>query len=263
MIRECFLPEEGEQWYSLDYSQQEPRLTVHYAAITKRMNQHLPGALKAVEQYNTDPKTNFHKMVAAETGLDYKDAKILNLALTYGRGAQSTAVELGVSLEEAKAYIAKYHERVPFVKALDFMLGVQVEKNGFIKTLGGRQCRFPLWEPADWVMARNLTPVPLWKAQKQWPGKPLRRAWLHKKLNRLIQGSAADQTKMAMQGILNVGLGNNMLVQVHDELGFSFDGPEKAKKAVEIMVHAVELKVPTIVDVDCGPSWGEAKQISI
>lgn len=261
LIRTCFLPEQEEKWYSLDYSQQEPRLTIHYAASVKRGGMNLPGALEAVEKYRVNPKMSYHQMVADETGLSYKRAKILNLALTYGRGAQSTAYELKCSLEEAKTYIEQYHARVPFVKGLDNILRDQVEKNGEIKTLLGRHCRFPYWEPADFEKARECTPQPLWKAKKLWPGQKLRIAWMHKKMNRLIQGSAADQTKKAMQDLMNAGFTDNVLVQVHDEMGMSLPNEKMAKEAAHIMEHAVELKVPSVVDIEAGPSWGDAFEV--
>lgn len=259
LLRECFLPEEGEKWYSLDYSQQEPRLTVHYAAVTTRNGLHLPGALEAVAKYKENPKMSYHKMVAEQTGLAYDDAKILNLALTYGRGAKSTAGELGVSVEEAKEFIAKYHERMPFIKALDEVLAGKVNSNGEIRTILGRVCRFPMWEPADWEEGKKVTPQPLWKAQQLWSGKRIRRAWMHKKLNRLIQGSAADQTKQAMKNVWDAGLGAHMLIQIHDELAFSFPNRSMADQAAKIMEDAVKLEVPVVTEVKEGENWGVAK----
>lgn len=268
LLRTCFLPEEGQKWFSLDYSQQEPRLTVHYAAITTLDGSPLAGAAEAVAKYKIDPKMSYHKMVAAETGLPYDTAKILNLALTYGRGAASTARVLGLSLEEAEKYIETYHQRLPFVKALDLVLKNRVNERGEFKTLLGRVCRFPLWEIAPvWEDGKIVNekeyktqaPQPLWKAQQLWPGKRLQRAHLHKKLNRLIQGSAADQTKKAMLDIWKAGLGKYMLIQIHDELCFSFPDPAMAAQAAKIMEDAVQLKVPVIAEVKHGANWGEVK----
>lgn len=260
-IRKCFLPEDGELWYSCDYSQQEPRLTVHYAAKAKMQGRPLPGALEAVQKYKDNPRLSYHQMVADETGLPYKAAKALNLALTYGRGVKSTAQELKITEEEAKKYIATYHERVPFVKALDRLIGVRVERDGELRTLLGRLCRFPLWEPADWEKAKKVSPKTLEAARTAWPGERLRRAWLHKKLNRLIQGSAADQTKKAMKNLWDAGLGTRALLQIHDEICFSFGSPDQAKEAARLMIEAVSLEVPTIVDIEVGPSWGDCKDL--
>ena len=276
LLRQCFLPEEGEQWYSLDYSQQEPRLTVHYAAICTQQGQPLPGALEAVEKYVKDPKMSYHKMVADETGLDYDQAKIMNLALTYGRGVESTARVLGVPLEKAKEYIKNYHEKLPFIKALDNILKNKIEESSFnnaarvgeFKTLLKRCCRFPFFELAPiWVDGKivneeeykNKRVLPYFQALKQWPGKKIQRAWMHKKLNRLIQGSAADQTKKAMQLVMQAGLGAHLLVQVHDELCFSFPKKEMAEQAARLMEEAVKLKVPVIAEIKTGDNWGVVK----
>ena len=74
-------------------------------------------------------------------------------------------------------------------------------------------------------------------------------------MNRLIQGSAADQTKKAMVDLYKEGF--LPLIQVHDELDMSFSTEKECKRIVEIMEHTIELKVPSKVDVDMGPSWGE------
>ena len=76
-------------------------------------------------------------------------------------------------------------------------------------------------------------------------------------MNRLIQGSAADQTKQAMVTLYEEGF--LPLIQVHDELDLSFESDEQAKKIIEIMEHCVELNLPSVIDLEKGPSWGEAK----
>jgi DNA polymerase I-like protein with 3'-5' exonuclease and polymerase domains len=79
----------------------------------------------------------------------------------------------------------------------------------------------------------------------------------YKGLNRLIQGSAADQTKAAMIQLHKEGF--RLLLQVHDEVALSVEGREDAERASRIMQEAVQLEVPSRVDVEIGPSWGEAK----
>ena len=76
-------------------------------------------------------------------------------------------------------------------------------------------------------------------------------------MNRLIQGSAADQTKMAMVKLHREGF--LPMIQVHDELDMSFSSEEEKKKIIEVMEHAIELRVPSKVDAEIGPSWGEAE----
>ena len=75
MIRSLFLPEEGEQWASIDFSQQEPRIAVHYAHIYgESTNTQLSGVKEMVDAYTNNPDTDFHTMVAEMTGLGRKAA---------------------------------------------------------------------------------------------------------------------------------------------------------------------------------------------
>jgi DNA polymerase-1 len=262
-LRTIFIPEDGEKWVSLDYSQQEPRLTVHWAATRLMNGKALTGSAEAVKKYQDDPKMSYHLMVAEQTGLPYKSAKILNLALTYGRGAASTARELGCSVDEAKRFIAQYHARLPFVKELDAVLNGDVAKNGYVTTLLNRKCRFTLFEPADWALAQTATPVPYWKAKKLWPNQKLRLAGLHKKLNRVIQGSAADQTKKAMKLMYDLGLGKHLVFPIHDEVCGSTPSLEITTKLRNCMRDAIPLKVPVLVTVKDGPDWGTLTEVEM
>ena len=103
-IRGLFLPEEGEQWASLDFDQQEPRILVHFASLTHKG---LSGSEEFVEAYQSNPKTDFHQMVADVAGIPRSTAKTLNLGLIYGMGQTRLAEMLDVSLEEAKAFLAQ------------------------------------------------------------------------------------------------------------------------------------------------------------
>lgn len=259
LLRTCFLPEDGETWYCPDFSQQEPRLLVHFAYLTRQGGLPLRGSAEAREKFRSDPKTDYHQLVADITGLPRRQAKTLNLAIIYGRGAASTAEEMALSLDDAKVLIGRHREALPFATSLADVVRAAVEARGYVRTLSGRRCRFPYWEPADWKKSRGATPVPLWKAKKQWPGERLRRAWLHKVLNRLIQGSAADQTKKAMLDVWRAGLGRHVLVQVHDELDLSCPDRGTAERVAGIMRDAVRLEVPSVVDLKSGASWGEVK----
>ena len=75
-------------------------------------------------------------------------------------------------------------------------------------------------------------------------------------MNRLIQGSAADQTKAGMVALHKAGF--NLLLQVHDEIALSVKNIEEAREAADIMANAVSLEVPSRVDVEVGTSWGSA-----
>ena len=124
---------------------------------------------------------------------------------------------------------------------------------GAIRTLLGRKCRFPLWEPMEWGLNKAL---PYEEAAAKY-GPRIKRAMTYKGLNRLIQGSAADQTKKAMLELHKAGY--RVLLQVHDEVVISVDKKEDAVEASQIMAKAVDLQVPSRCDVEVGPNWGEAK----
>ncbi len=124
---------------------------------------------------------------------------------------------------------------------------------GAIRTLLGRKCRFPLWEPMQWGVNKAL---PYEQAVVEY-GPRIKRAGTYKGLNRLIQGSAADHTKMAMVALHEAG--ENLLLQVHDELVLSVKDRAQAERAAEIMANCVKMEIPSRVDVEVGPNWGEAK----
>ena len=249
-IRSLFLPEQDEIWASLDFSQQEPRLAVHYAKLLE-----LKGADKAAEAYITNPDTDFHQTVADMAGIGRKQAKTIGLGLLYGMGKGKMATELDLSTEEASELIGKFHELVPFMKGLVTAVQQRVDhpaSNGSVRTLLGRRCRFNLWEPTEFGLHKAL---PREQAVLEY-GPRLKRAYTYKGLNRLIQGSAADQTKKSMLACIEAG--KLPLLQVHDELCLSVTSAEEANKFAQAMMDCVKLEVPSKVDVECGPSWGEA-----
>ena len=251
MVRSLFLPEEGQLWASNDFSSQEPRLLVHYAHLLD-----LPGANKMVDAYNNDPNTDFHQMVADMAGIKRKAAKTIGLGLMYGMGKGKLGGELDLSGEEASELINTFHTKVPFLKGTVNAVMKRIEhpaSGGSIRTLLGRKCRFPLWEPVEWGVNKAL---PREQAVIEY-GQRIKRAGTYKGLNRLIQGSAADQTKAAMVALAKAGF--DPILQVHDELALSVKNRESAQAAAEIMANAVRLEVPSRCDVEVGPSWGEAK----
>jgi DNA polymerase I-like protein with 3'-5' exonuclease and polymerase domains len=280
LIRSLFIPEEGCTWGTFDYSQQEPRLVAHYA-----LRFGYDTAQIIADSYENDPSTDFHQIVADMAKIDRKEAKTINLGLFYGMGKAKLQNELGVTKEKADELFNQYHDRVPFVKEL--MTGVMeaAQDNGRIKTLLGRRCRFPKYEPilrgSDWgtfVPAQDhdtilelqkmgpyelddegkvLLDAELKPKKNYWYRNPIRRAFTYKALNKLIQGSAADMTKKAMVDLYKEGLLAH--IQIHDELDFSIESETQADKIKEIMEQAVDLKVPNKVDYEKGPNWGEIK----
>jgi DNA polymerase I-like protein with 3'-5' exonuclease and polymerase domains len=258
MIRSLFLPEEGEEWASIDFSQQEPRILVHYASVFgKARNLPLRGVDEFVEGYRNDPDMDFHTMVAEMAQINRKQAKTINLGMMYGMGVNKLSEQLDIPIDEAKALINQYHERVPFVKML--MRGVTDRLNdkasgGAIRSLRGRKCRFDLWEPDTFAMNKAL---PYQEAVLEYgPTARLKRAYTYKALNRLIQASAADMTKQAMVNVYETG--KVPLIQIHDELAVSVKDREEAESIAKIMEAAVPLEVPSVCDVEIGASWGTA-----
>ena len=259
MIRSLFLPEEGDQWAAIDFSQQEPRILTHYAHVYgKSRGIPLRGAQEFVDKYNNDPATDFHDMVAEMANIPRKQAKTINLGMMYGMGVNKLSEQLDIPVEEAKSLIKQYHERVPFVKGL--MTGVMERLNepdasGSLRSILGRKCRFDLWEPDTFAMHKAL---PYREAVKEHgPTARLKRAYTYKALNRLIQASAADMTKKAMVDLYKMG--KLPLIQIHDEIAMSVKNVDEANEIAKVMTEAVSLDVPSKCDVEIGPSWGEAK----
>jgi DNA polymerase I-like protein with 3'-5' exonuclease and polymerase domains len=280
LIRSLFIPEEGCTWGTFDYSQQEPRLVTHYA-----LKFGYPSVNAIADSYENDPSTDFHKIVAEMASIPRSQAKTINLGLFYGMGKTKLQGELGVSPEKSEELFSKYHGQAPFVKQLMNEVMKAAQSRAQIKTLLGRRCRFPKYEPilkgADWgtfVPAEddermrelqemgphlkdfegNIIKDKDGKPKKNyWHKNPTRRAFTYKALNKLIQGSAADMTKKAMVDLYKEGLLAH--IQIHDELDFSIESKTQADKIKQIMEQAVDLEVPNKVDYESGPNWGEIK----
>ena len=244
-IRSLFIPEEGCKWGVFDYSQQEPRLVVHYAAI-----QNMYAAGDVLDAYN-DGDADFHQIVADMAEIPRDQAKTINLGLFYGMGKNKLQAELGVNKERAEELFRQYHARVPFVKQLMDSVMARAQDRGKVRTLLGRLCRFHLWEPNQFGIHKALPH----EAALAEHGPGIKRAYTYKALNRLIQGSAADMTKKAMIDLHKEGITPH--IQVHDELDISVS--DNADKIKDIMESAVQLEVPNKVDYESGPNWGTIK----
>jgi DNA polymerase I-like protein with 3'-5' exonuclease and polymerase domains len=247
-IRALFIPEEGHRWGCFDYSQQEPRLVVHYSAL-----QNLYGVGDVLDSYNNDPDTDFHTIVADMADIPRSQAKTINLGLFYGMGKNKLQAELGISKDKANDLFKQYHAKVPFVKQMMDNVSQRAQDAGRVRTLLGRLCRFHLWEPNQFGIHKSL---PHDQALLEH-GPGIKRAFTYKALNKLIQGSAADMTKKAMIDLYKEGIIPH--IQVHDELDISVESPEQAQKIIEIMENAVKLEVPNKVDYESGDNWGNIK----
>tara|TARA_R110000824_G_scaffold31628_1_gene102649 strand:- start:785 stop:1633 length:849 start_codon:yes stop_codon:yes gene_type:complete len=258
MVRSLFLPEEDQQWASIDFSQQEPRILVHYSQAYNDSQKIgiLRGVDEFVTNYRDNPKdTDFHTLVAEMADIPRKTAKVINLAMMYGMGVFKLSQQLDISKDEAKELTTQYHSRVPFVKGLQEVVMQRLNSRtseGFLRSLLGRKLRFDLWEPDSFQMSKALKREEAIAVHGETAR--LKRAYTYKALNRLIQASAADQTKKAMLKVYEHGI--TPLLQVHDELCCSVRTQEEAKEIQEIMENALPLEIPSVCDLEMGTSWG-------
>ena len=290
MIRGLFLPEEGTTWGCFDYSQQEPRLVVHYAATTAPICYN-DSVVNIVKKFK-DNSVDFHQIVADMAGISRSQAKTINLGLFYGMGKAQLQAELGLSTKgEAEKLFNKYHDNVPFVRQLMSRTSQFAQDSGYINTLLKRRCRFNKWEINEYNPGTlptiykekeeaEMASVKKQKAkiEKSFEYKiqmeemtekeeiflreslksvtpKIKRAMTYKALNKLIQGSAADMTKQAMLNLYQEGVVPH--IQIHDELDISVESEKQAKKIIEIMENAVTLAVPNKVDYESGETWGD------
>jgi DNA polymerase I-like protein with 3'-5' exonuclease and polymerase domains len=251
MIRSLFIPEKNHKWGCFDYSQQEPRLVVHYAATTEPIC--FDNSVSSIVDKFQNNTVDFHQTVADMANISRTQAKTINLGLFYGMGKAKLQAELGLNTkEEAEELFNTYHTNVPFVRDLMNYTSKTAQTSGSIGTLLGRRCRFNKWEPAQFGMHK---PMELEEAERTYGRGRIRRAFTYKALNKLIQGSAADMTKKAMVDLYNEGVIPH--IQIHDELDISVESDDAAKKIIEIMENAVSLKVPNKVDYESGDTWGD------
>jgi len=245
LIRSLFIPEEKHTWGCFDYSQQEPRILVHFASLMR-----MEGTQTIVDQYN-EGSADFHQMIADMAGIERKQAKTINLGLMYGMGKNKLMAELGLMKDAAEKLIKRYHQRAPFVKMLSEAVSRRADDSGKIRTIGGRLCHFDLWEPHGFGIKK---PLPHADALREH-GPGIKRAFTYKALNKLIQGSAADMTKKSMLALYQEGVIPH--VQIHDELDISVSSVQESEKIIRVMEEAVSLQVPNKVDYEKGDSWGD------
>ena len=249
-IRKIFLPELGEYWASADYSQQEPRILTHFAVLNKN-----EGATEVQEAFIKG--LDFHKQTAEMAGIDRKLAKTIGLGVMYGMGYKKMALDLDISPMEAKTLLNQFRSKVPFMQGMLEAVMNRANEVGTIRTFLGRKCRFDFWEPSYFSAGVYNKPMLLKEASAEY-GPSLKRAGTYKALNRLIQGTAADQTKKAMVDVYEK-LGVTPLIQVHDELNCSVKSDKEAQEIKNIMETCIDLKVPSNVDYKVKDNWGEAK----
>lgn len=262
-VRKLFVPDEGKIWCKSDYSAQEPRLTVHFAALCN-----LEGADLAVAAFKKNPKTDFHQMctdiVNSKSGRNFKRRaiKAVNLGIAYGAGAKKLSKMLGISIQECYEILTAHNEALPFIKKLSTKAMTTAQDRGFILSILKRRCRFSLWEPIPESKEEREFSVagkPLHLAEQAWPGRRLQRSGVHKALNRCIQSSASDELKKAM-AILYYEHKTIFQLVVHDEGDTGVEDKEEARLVKRIMEEAIPLVIPVVCETMIGPSWGAAKE---
>lgn len=221
LMRALFLPNEGQRWAKLDVNSQEIRIAIHYAIKVG-----CRGALDIQRAYRENPRLDFHMMVAQMAGVDRTTAKTISLGSLYGLQRKGLAVKLGFSESHADMVYNRYHEAAPYFNELSNKVMKVAEERGYVRTMLGRRRRFS------------------------------NHMFLHKALNAVVQGTAADMIKQAMYDIWQEHQQVAMLT-VHDELGYSVDGEcDHLARAIE---NALSFEIPMIVDPFMGDSWHVGK----
>ena len=239
-VRKAFIPDEGELFFSADYSQIELRIMAHLSGDENLIDAFLSGQ----DIHAATAAKIFHKKIEDVTSDERRSAKTANFGIIYGISAFGLAQRIGCSRSEAKSLIDGYFLTYPKVREyMDESIRLCRERL-YAETIFHRRCHLP-----D-IMSGNAVVR----------GYAERNA-----INAPIQGSAADIIKVAMirvaRRMKQEGVKSRMILQVHDELNFSVPRDEKElmqRLVIEEMQAAVVLRVPLIADAGWGSNWLEA-----
>ncbi|MCT0248355.1 DNA polymerase I [Synechococcus sp. CS-205] len=256
-IRQAFLPQEGWQLISADYSQIELRILTHLSGEEVLVAAYASGddvhALTARLLLDKDEVTPEERRLG----------KTINFGVIYGMGAQRFARETGVSQAEAKEFLAKYKQRYPKVFAFLELQERLALSRGYVETILGRRRPFA-FDPGGLGRLKGKPPEEIELEVARRAGMEAQQ--LRAAANAPIQGSSADIIKLAMvqldRQLRTSGLPARLLLQVHDELVLEA-APEALEPVLaavkQVMENAVRLRVPLLVDTGVGPNWMEAK----
>lgn len=263
LIRACFVPDEGFNWAKWDYSQQEPRLMLHFAATVG-----CEGAADAISYMRANPDKKFYDLAQRAANINYRDAKDITLGRMYSMGKKKMSIKLHRTYKECGDVLDRFDTANPYVIDIAQRMMRAADRRGYIRTIVGRRSRFNKWEPAGW---REKDPsgypldglpsnAPYEEAKSLWPNERLKRALTHKALNRCLQGSGGDMVKCAMVNMYQKD-GYVPYLTVHDEL----DGPVKDREEAEYRRQmmgtsitdytGIKMLCPIEADLDYGPHW--------
>lgn len=239
-IRRAFVPGEGCRLMAADYSQVELRIMAHLSADEGLTRAFAEGrdihAATAAEVFGV--------ALDAVSGEQRRAAKAINFGLIYGMSAWGLARQLGIERGDAQAYVDRYFERYPGVRAFMDRTRGEARERGYVETVFGRRLYLPE------ITSRN-------QQRRQYAERTA--------INAPMQGTAADIIKRAMIRVngwlAREGGGAALVMQVHDEL--VLEVPDDAVDAVAeqvrgFMAGAAELAVPLEVEIGVGDSWDEA-----
>ena len=239
-VRKAFIPDEGQLFFSADYSQIELRIMAHLSKDENLVQAFLCGE----DIHAATAAKIFHKDISEVTSDERRRAKTANFGIIYGISAFGLAERLGCSRSEAKQLIDGYFQTYPGVKEYMERSVAMAREKGYTETIFHRRCPLPDINSHNAVVR----------------GYAERNA-----INSPIQGSATDIMKMAMirvdKRMREEGLQSRMILQVHDELNFSVLPEERdqlQRLVIEEMQSAASLSVPLIADAGWGTNWLEA-----
>ena len=239
-VRKAFIPDEGQLFFSADYSQIELRIMAHLSKDENLVQAFLCGE----DIHAATAAKIFHKDISEVTSDERRRAKTANFGIIYGISAFGLAERLGCSRSEAKQLIDGYFQTYPGVKEYMERSIAMAREKGYTETILHRRCPLPDINSHNAVVR----------------GYAERNA-----INSPIQGSAADIMKIAMirvdRRMRREGLRSRMILQVHDELNFSVLPEERdqlQRLVIEEMQNAASLTVPLIADAGWGSNWLEA-----
>ncbi|WP_320677163.1 DNA polymerase I [Prochlorococcus sp. MIT 1300] len=256
-IRKAFLPQQGWQLISADYSQIELRILAHLSNEK---------ALKEAYQNGDDVHALTAKVLLEKDSITAEErrlGKTINFGVIYGMGAQRFARSTGLTIKQAKEFLNKFKDRYQMVFSFLELQEKLALSRGYVETLLGRRRKFN-FDKNGLGRLKGIDPLEIDLEVARRAGMEAQQ--LRAAANAPIQGSSADIIKIAMvklnKQLKNSELPAHLLLQVHDELVLEVQ-PESIEEVkalvVKTMQEAVELSVPLLVETGIGNNWMDAK----